>query len=445
MKSIILYGMGNQFSRIIDDIIDTYDILAISDKKITDKKDNNSYRNIPVVSPNKIREFDYDYIVICSDKYFESIRSYLIGNYYIDALTIVSPRLFSKGHYLSSSNILFFYQNRINDYQSINNYDYTGKYSFINIFIGQKKAHNGKNNLVLLWGQSGKDYLDKIDYTNSDIIWFISYDSLFKNDFRLYDKLKSYPYVKRYYFLEGICIELKKEKMADSDSTKIYVVSHKKYNVLHNQLYQPLFVGKNYQSEYAKMKGKHINHLNHILNECTALYWIWKNDKSEIIGINHYRRMFCNDNVVMYDNLLRKDKIYAILSEYDIILPKVTILEWSLYENIVSSVGEELARKGLSILKKLIKYYQPDYYEAFLSVMNSNCMYACNMFVAQRDLVNEYCKWLFSFIIEAANSLDVNSCSIHQQRTIGYFAETMITVWLYNKAAKIYTLPIILL
>ena len=82
--------------------------------------------------------------------------------------------------------------------------------------------------------------------------------------------------------------------------------------------------------------------------------------------------------------------------------------------------------------------------EAFDAVMESHNFYKCNMFVTKREILNAYCEWLFSFLIEAAERIDVSTYDNYSKRVIGFFAERMLTVWLYKNPLKIKELPIAL-
>ena len=74
---------------------------------------------------------------------------------------------------------------------------------------------------------------------------------------------------------------------------KIYVMTHKKYNLLDNDLYTPLFVGAEGKEEtFGYLRddvGDNISSKNDAYSENKGLYWIWKNSTAEIIGLNHYK------------------------------------------------------------------------------------------------------------------------------------------------------------
>ena len=69
-------------------------------------------------------------------------------------------------------------------------------------------------------------------------------------------------------------------------------------------------------------------------------------------------------------------------------------------------------------------------------------MYRCNMFITSWKVFDDYCTWLFSFIIKLAAEIDVTNFLPQEKRVVGYFAEVMLTVWLNNQVLKIVELPI---
>ncbi len=77
--------------------------------------------------------------------------------------------------------------------------------------------------------------------------------------------------------------------------------------------------------------------------------------------------------------------------------------------------------------------------------MNGHREYICNLFVAKREILNSYCEWLFSFLIEAAEKMDVSSYDASGKRTIGFFAERLWTVWILKQNLKIKEKPYLLL
>ena len=61
--------------------------------------------------------------------------------------------------------------------------------------------------------------------------------------------------------------------------------------------------------------------------------------------------------------------------------------------------------------------------------------------MTRRDILNRYCEWLFSFLIDAASNLETASYDPYSQRVMGFFAERMMTVWLRKQRLNIKELP----
>ena len=64
--------------------------------------------------------------------------------------------------------------------------------------------------------------------------------------------------------------------------------------------------------------GDNISQLNSEINECAALYWIWKNDTFDYFGLNHYQRRF--RSLVNEKWMLQDFEIQILLEQYDIIV-----------------------------------------------------------------------------------------------------------------------------
>ena len=52
------------------------------------------------------------------------------------------------------------------------------------------------------------------------------------------------------------------------------------------------------------------------------------------------------------------------------------------------------------------------------------------MFMAKKSIFNKYCEWIFSFIIDVVNKIDLSNYTGYNRRIIGMFGEYMLTIWL---------------
>lgn len=73
----VIYGLGMSFEEyLISSNYDTTDIVAFADKQ-PEKKGKN-IDGIKVISPEELVDFEYDYIMVTSEKYYDDIRIFLI-------------------------------------------------------------------------------------------------------------------------------------------------------------------------------------------------------------------------------------------------------------------------------------------------------------------------------------------------------------------------------
>ena len=188
--------------------------------------------------------------------------------------------------------------------------------------------------------------------------------------------------------------------------------------------------------------GDNISALNLYINEITALYWFWKNTNHSVIGLCHYRRFFTEgDEKFSYDKILTKDAALKILERYDMIVSKFYYGLLTQREFVENDCGAELTTVGESILKKHILQVQPDYVDAFEQVMNSTTLYKCNMFVTRRNIFDAYCKWLFSFYLDATQEIfrlvGLDKITDKRRRIMGYFSERMLNTWLFKNRLRL--------
>jgi len=476
MKRIVVYAKGKIFKRNYK-ILKNYLIVAIVDKNVQQEE---VFENIPVFFPDKLPELEYDYVIVFSNKLFDEIVADLVGTYFVVKEKIISWRTFISKENMDyvANDIVRGLMQHMNPMSIL----CIGRDGLSNCFMHKSELNVNKHTC-----------LDKLITKNETIRWQIydnvykeinqcrwQYDVIFVTDWQLFrdgivNRLQSkYIVVMTPYLLDGeksvweikpefdkygnvkYCLHNsgiawlinRKHLVSKNYMTKIYVVTHKNYNVLSNDLYTPINVGDEIMNKQwlTDSKGDNISYLNEKINECTALYWIWKNATDEIIGLNHYRRYFYSNKICCFGNFLNKSEIKDILEEYDFILPQAEpFYNVTVREQLMETIPNKQAfEEGYKIVKRLIEEKQPEYLEAFNVIMESHNFYRCNMFVTRKELLDQYCEWLFSFLIGAAESIDISKYDDYSKRVIGFFAERMLTVWLYKNPYRIKELPIAL-
>ena len=56
-----------------------------------------------------------------------------------------------------------------------------------------------------------------------------------------------------------------------------------------------------------------------------------------------------------------------------------------------------------------------------------------NMFIMKKDLMNEYCKWLFDILFKLEEITDTSEYDEYQKRVYGFMAERLFNLYCYNK------------
>lgn len=166
-------------------------------------------------------------------------------------------------------------------------------------------------------------------------------------------------------------------------------------------------------------EGDNIDFLNPWYCELTGLYYLWKHVDDEIVGLEHYRRYFVNEK----GNLLSEGEIRETLKKYDII---------TLYNSKHSGIKFGFTKDNFKVMPYIL---------ACITIKNENfgkfCknyvltpgLYACNMFICKKELINEYCEWIFNEVLLKYDNFSIS-------RSHGWIAEMLFGAWIEYKKLK---------
>lgn len=467
---VIVYAMGQVFQQ-YKDSIDWNHVIAIADEKESNTRKRNG---VPVIHPNQLEEYEFDGIAIFSNKYFESIKRTLVGTYLIPDEKIVSWKAticqekavaydaamlmkayLQEGNYkkildvgmniiphsiLSTDALLSHSAGALDGVK--------GKDAVVNACLYRKVYTNAKKankhyDAVLI---TDKVFWSQIEILKEKTDVVLSHFATLEEGQRIFAECFSATEwnLQQMSTVEGVLWIAKKKELLPEKDTVIYVVTHKEYGVKSDELYRPICVGRYTHEGYvSECEGENISYLNAKINECTALYWIWKNTTHKYVGLNHYRRYFYNSSMKNTGNYLDKETIHKLLEEYDILLPETHPMPVSMREidRLRTTMDEKAFEQGYRLVRNAIAKNQPAYINAFDDVMNGHNIFVCNMFVTKKEVLDAYCEWLFSFLIEAAEAAEVDAYDNYSKRVIGFFAERMWTVWLRKQTIKIKEMP----
>lgn len=176
--------------------------------------------------------------------------------------------------------------------------------------------------------------------------------------------------------------------------------------------------------------GDNISDKNPLFCELTALYWAWKNSSADYIGLVHYRRHFSGNNhfiKVKNKKVLDPEKLQNTLKNSDLILPrKRHYFIMNLYDHYAKTMREE----HLIATEKIITNQCPEYLPEFQKLKTHTSMHAFNMFVMKRELLDQYCSWLFPILFALEKEIDVANYTSFEKRYIGRISERLLDVWI---------------
>ncbi|MBO5566862.1 MAG: DUF4422 domain-containing protein [Succinivibrio sp.] len=245
-------------------------------------------------------------------------------------------------------------------------------------------------------------------------------------------------------------------------SIKIFV-SHRidlKTKTLNNKYYIPVRCGAVFDKSKSNIigdnTGENISEKRMSYCELTVLYWAWKNEKADYMGLCHYRRFFdftkqkgiigttVSDNGCIIANYLTpktikkfgldEKSVFDGTANYDAV-----IVNPIFFENLGISSNYDAMQKcpeyhnmrDVDITLEIIKEKSPDIYDVALEYFyNIKYSRAYNCFIMKYELFNKYCTWLFEILTELEKRIDMTNYSGLLLRTPGTISERLTGIWI---------------
>lgn len=232
----------------------------------------------------------------------------------------------------------------------------------------------------------------------------------------------------------------------------LYVVTHKKYDIEGlPDCYKSIHAGRALNDDLGYIgddTGRNISELNPYLNEMTAAYWIWKNTAHDIIGISHYRRFFSsrNSREFVVKNMVTDAQAIEALRYSDMVVALEDNFGNNQYNFLINDAGQKVTTTAITLLKAMMRVYQPEYIDVFDKFMSSCALFRCNMMITRKYIFDAYCEWLFSFLLPALDeflkTVPIENLTVNQKRIFGYLAERLMNIWLLKNNLRLKELPI---
>lgn len=174
----------------------------------------------------------------------------------------------------------------------------------------------------------------------------------------------------------------------------VYVLVHKMppYGLINDGWHIPLQVGVDLSEEnVCELKdniGINISKYNPFFCETTGHFWIWQNaEKSDFIGVEHYRRHFD----------LGKEEVLNILKDHDIIMPKPLLISVSVEEQYeICHIPEDI-----HAVEKIINKLYPEYSDDYVRyIKHGNKLYCANSYITSWENFMKMNEFVFNILFE---------------------------------------------
>lgn len=229
----------------------------------------------------------------------------------------------------------------------------------------------------------------------------------------------------------------------------IYIVAHRPVKAVPAGGFLPIYVGEEMQGhpQHEALFADNIHEKNSSFCELTALYAIWKNCHEPVLGLCHYRRFFLRRKLDWWrrfyppHSFLNLKNSHSIIdSGVDLILPVPVATRPSVLHQY--RMCHQL--DDLMTARNIIAQHSPEYLYFFDVVMSSGSFHPYNMLITKKEVLNQYCDWLFSVLFALEEELDLTHRDEYQQRVYGFIAERLLDVWqLANSGLKVIKRPVV--
>lgn len=239
---------------------------------------------------------------------------------------------------------------------------------------------------------------------------------------------------------------------------KIFVSLHKKADVLHTGVFEPIQVGcalpgrKTLKGMLHDNEGENISAWNETYCELTAQYWAWKNADLDYYGFCHYRRYFNFTDKIFeedsYGNIIERylddatvkkygledDRIQALVQKYDVLVTERKDLRILASEGKTPieqyQAADKLHFKDFELMLDIIHDKYSDYAKAADTFANGNYACFCNMYILKKEYFFEYCSFMFGVLAEFDKRSDMTHYSTEARRTPGHLSERLFNIYL---------------
>lgn len=229
---------------------------------------------------------------------------------------------------------------------------------------------------------------------------------------------------------------------------KVIIATHKRYVMPADKVYLPVQVGAYRKESLGYLRddaGENISAKNPFFCELTGLYWAVKNVRADYLGLVHYRRYFSFNKhqktvAGRISHVLSSKEISVLLDKADVVLPK----KRNYYiENLYDHYKHTMFVEPLDMAGKIIKEKYPEYYAEFKKLKTRTSAHMFNMIIAKREILEDYCNWLFDILFELEKRTDAKLYDAFHARFYGRISELLLDVYINTRGLNYVEVPVV--
>lgn len=247
--------------------------------------------------------------------------------------------------------------------------------------------------------------------------------------------------------------------------------------VINDDMYVPVRCGAVYDYYHFNDQmqgddtGDNISSKRMSYNELTVLYWAWKNQKADYMGLCAYRRYLCSkgegevqfaehnagcwnvdyldDGTVEKYGLAKKDLEEAIKGNDAVFMKKFELSHFGLKSNYeaMSRSSDYHNMADVDCMMDILKKDYPWIYESAKEyMMNYGYSSIYIIFIMSYELFNKFCEFLFGVLKKVEDKIDVSGYDQKKYRVFGTLAERLLgiySIFLESRNYKVKYLPLI--
>ena len=201
--------------------------------------------------------------------------------------------------------------------------------------------------------------------------------------------------------------------------------------------------------------GDNISEKNRFFGELTGLYWVWKNTTEEKVGWCHYRRFFSPMlfraeqmkgvavNLPIAQRILDLDQDGRIF-DFELNLTQLIVPTRIPANSTFHYCATHRPADWAAMLNGFEVVYPEEAEAAKQYFSRENSLHWWCMFIASRQVLNDYCSWLFPLLFYLEKTIVPAEDDFHC-RVFAFLTEHLFNWWTESRGIQTISRPIIFL